>query len=260
MNTTINQTEQTTAQQLRTFIAEKRAQVAHLSKSADEAQEATFWTTDNLMDELEAIASAGLTVEFQNILDAAEITRDDDANPFEDDEFYGHELKDGNSAQSDARARIFTGREGYRLIAPCDPDAGNFACYRKAGASKQVAREMVAVQTARQIDAIKKVYEDGPDYWFISIDFKGEHQSLGAIDGEEYARGECLEEVALEVVAQLESEGYTVNGVPLKLYPSIALKEQRANCIKTNRNAQNWTGDDQTSRAIYRHKQKRAAK
>lgn len=92
--------------------------------------------------------------------------------------------------------------------------------HRENGASRQVAAEAVACHRRAVLDQLVEWYEAGWDRYGVRCLFKvlGKeyNDSLWGIDGRDYVESECAVSVALEVAAQLESDGYTVVNKPSK--------------------------------------------
>lgn len=91
---------------------------------------------------------------------------------------------------------------------------GVYAYARASGASKQVAREMEALNLRNTIDQLREWHSNGYSNYVVKIDFMDECESCGGIDDEDFARHEMVHEIAGEVVAKLEARGFKILGQP----------------------------------------------
>lgn len=89
--------------------------------------------------------------------------------------------------------------------------------YRAEGASKQVAAELVAQRRQDTLEQLLDWLENGWDYWRVSGEYKGRAtDSCGSIDCYDYAEDEVKSEVADELVAQLEADGFIITDKPVE--------------------------------------------
>lgn len=163
-------------------------------------------------------------IDFADILAACRIEDDDyHAAPWETCDGYEHEATPASRIPDEADA---SSMQGYAYHDRCrwvitvdDADVkswGNFDHYRKQGASRQVAAEMVAAVKAQTIAQLVKWYENGWNYYCVVCEFYDVFDSLGGIDDYDYAQNECREDVAMNVAHELEAAGHIVVNKPTR--------------------------------------------
>lgn len=103
-----------------------------------------------------------------------------------------------------------------------DKNLTSWQYFHARGASKQVAHELAARVLADSYAQLNKWYSDGWEWWVASIEFKRHYASCGAIDDYNYAEKEVAIDLAHEVAAELEKDGYTVVGKPKYKAPTAA--------------------------------------
>lgn len=86
--------------------------------------------------------------------------------------------------------------------------------FHAKGASKQVAHELAAMQVRSAYKQLADWYSNGWEYWYVSAELKGCHAGCGGVDDYQYATGEMTEEIAHELAADLERNGYLVTDKP----------------------------------------------
>lgn len=141
-----------------------------------------------------------------------------------------------------ARAAVWTRREGFRFIELEDDGRELFDFYRAQGAARQVAAELCAQDKRRTLDAIATIYKNdtasyGLDIWNVSLEFSGYTADLGNVEGWNYAQSETAQELALMVVGDMEATGYTITGKPNLSAQRLAYGQER---FKNNVCTQNW--------------------
>ena len=191
-------------------------------------------------------------IKFETIKAKAEITFDDHMGAtWEDCDGYEHELlhhRDFNGPED-----AFPLARGYsmgigKIVTVTDKSfcgdsfKDRYERLRKQGASKQVAREVIASQDREYIDYIVEEYNRGhPDTWWVRIEIEINDEtyenSLGGIYGEDYARGECLDDVADEVAHMMEKDGWEIVGRPDR---KASYRASRLYHMKQKLNMFNW--------------------
>lgn len=159
-------------------------------------------------------------VQFDDILDSVRIEYDDcyTEAPWKDCDGYEHNAEhvryDGDDDRRGARGYV-AGRDSVHITIDDDDvrSWGNYDYYRANGCSKQVAHELVAQVKRNTIDRLVDWYSNGWCYYVVVGEYNGYEDSLGGIDSEDYAE-ECKVDVAREVAAQMERDGYIVEGRP----------------------------------------------
>lgn len=199
-------------------------------------------------DTMIAVESAPAVVEFDDILAKTQVVYDECScgTPWDMCDGFEHTVVSPSRINGDAenmRGYCYcdANRERVVIQLPEGEDYGLYKWHRERGASKQVAREAVAAERRRTLDLLVKWYSDGWQYWGVKCDFQvlGEefHDSIWGIDDPDYAENEVKPDVAHTVAAELEKAGFTVNGCPVRVYPSRADKQAR---LRYNPQLQNW--------------------
>lgn len=92
-----------------------------------------------------------------------------------------------------------------------------FDYFRLNGASKQVARELVARQNQKYIDQIVEWRVDGYQCYVVAVSVtlagKTYDESLCGVDDEDYAKKEVTLELAYQIAHQLIDDGFTITGM-----------------------------------------------
>lgn len=200
-----------------------------------------------------AVESAPATIDFQDILDAAQVVHDDCSDaPWENCDGFEHTATRESEMAYEADAREMQGsvycdgrRERIVIELPAGEDYGIYEYLRQAGASKQVAREAVAAERRRTIARLADWYANGWQWYGVKCEFEilgvTYEDSIWGIDDEDYAERDVRNDVALEVAAQLEAAGFTVIGQPNR---GDAYKAHRLEVVKDrharNLASQNW--------------------
>lgn len=169
------------------------------------------------------ITTYDAVVDFQDILDAVEIEPDDfrDA-PWENCDGYDHELvryPDDEDYPEWQRRRGYTWLDGDRrhgLIVLKEECRDVEEIARGWGCSRQVARELAAMDRRRTANTLKDWYANGWEWWYASCEYYEAEASCGGIDSYDYADGEMREELAEEVAHILEKRGFEVVNKPIK--------------------------------------------
>jgi len=153
-------------------------------------------------------------------------------------------------------------RERVFITIPKGEDWGTYDHARARGASKGVARELSASARTRTVKQLSRWYRNGWEWFHVFGEYKGAMGACGGIDDYDYADGGMRNEIAEEIAAELEREGYTIvnrpveprkltarrmtsavsieRGVHVDIYPrSMSADEWRAEW-RRNLNSQNW--------------------
>lgn len=169
-------------------------------------------------------------IDFQILLDATEAEDDDHTEmPWESGDGWEHNLEEytsdsfGGSLDDFKKTRGYLphrGRYKYERVVVTDESfcgdtrENRFDYFRNRGASKQVAREMVAQQDREYIDQLLEWYEHYQEVYVrveVTIGGKTYEESCGGFD-EEYGHTEAKTEIASNLIYALEKDGFTVVG------------------------------------------------
>lgn len=169
-------------------------------------------------------------IDFQMLLNAVEVEDDDHTEmPWESGDGWEHAIEElesdsfGGSSDDFKKTRGYLphrGRYKYERVVVTDESycgdsrKARFEYFHRRGASKQVAREMVAKQDRAYIDQLVEWYDHYQEVYVkleIEIGGKTYEDSCGGFD-EEYGRNEARREIASNVIYALEKDGYTVVG------------------------------------------------
>jgi hypothetical protein len=124
---------------------------------------------------------------------------------------------------TESRGYARTGRNDPNVLIEIDDDdiVNRWGCDGYPGASKQVRKELIAQTKRDALDQLVKWYQEGWEYWYVGGEFKGYTAGVGHVDDYEYAET-VRHEIADEIVAQLEDDGYIVVGRPVQVKRSNA--------------------------------------
>ena len=167
-------------------------------------------------------------ISFKTLCKDPTIEPDDMMGPvWQEHDGWEHELEDDRYFEGPEDA--FPCRRGYvrdhqKVIIVTDEsfcgdsEKSRFNYFHRQGASKQVARELVAQQNQDYIDYLVKCYNEGCEWWWVRLEVEVDgntyEESCGGIDDYEYARTEMVEELAGNIAYQLEKEGYIITQQP----------------------------------------------
>lgn len=130
---------------------------------------------------------------------------------------------------------------------------------RANGASKMVATEAVAALKQSRLEAVKKAYKDYLTDYCIDIEFGPYTASVNGYSSYDYECEEGVIELAFDVAAQLEADGFIVLGKP----HMASMPVERGDAYKAV-NSQNWDGPDtareEKYKAVARHERHVARK
>lgn len=151
-----------------------------------------------------------------------------------------------------SRDRRDGGNVIIKLGKPFDDGYGTYQALRQGGASKQVAREAVALMRRQAIDQLVRWYNNGWEWYEVIGDFMGYAASCSGIDDYAYALKEVRREIANEIAAKMEDDGYTVVGKPARTtgkYPIVnwSLSDYQAH-YRSNLHRQDWASVDDSRR------------
>jgi hypothetical protein len=165
-------------------------------------------------------------VDYESILEAVQIDADDmndapwqNCDGFEHEAIRGRQLEAWKYGDADVDAMRGHGhgdRDEFLIrVDPADVKKWGIYDYMRAkGASKQVARELEAVNLRRTIDQIVKWYSEGWSYYYVNAKFRGYTAGVGGVDDYDYADGEMRGEIADEIAHDMEKDGYTIENRP----------------------------------------------
>jgi hypothetical protein len=153
-------------------------------------------------------------VDFQDIYDAIEVVDDPmmtDA-PWESQDGYEHHAA---LAREDAFA---ADKPGYCASAgkviTLEHDQSLFDWYRERGCSRQVARELVARSMKQTLAQVVEWYEHGWNWYGVTGDYLGYHDSLWGIDDTEYAENSVRDDIASQIAHAMEQDGFVIENKP----------------------------------------------
>ncbi len=190
-------------------------------------------------DTMIAVETAPAVIEFQSNVDSTEIVEDNDESmtPWEHCDGFEHEYIEPRRFDhvDDPRDMLGWGWSGDRgesfVIQLADDDYGIYDYMRAQGASKQVAREAVALERRRTLAQIVKWYSQGWQWYGVKCEFTVlddvYEASLWGIDDFDYAARDIVDEITGDVAHQLEKAGYTVTGKPEARRPWAATREHK---------------------------------
>lgn len=177
-------------------------------------------------DTMIAVETTPATIDYADILDATEVDADDSGfsdAPWENSDGFEHTATPERRMPDEADARemrgnVWTNREQVVIQLAEGEDWGIYKHARENGASRQVAAELVAASRRQTLDQLCRWYLDGWQWYGVRCEFAVLGDEYGAsvwgIDDPDYAEDSVREEIAGEVVHQLEEAGYTVTGKP----------------------------------------------
>lgn len=174
-------------------------------------------------------------VDYDDILDACEIVPDDDSReaPWESCDGYEHDFETLDN-RHDARGAIYS--EDIRIV--LNPDPATYRYFRSIGMSKQTAAEMTALQNRRTLDQLVSWHSSGWEWYGVTCEFMGHHDSLWGIDSYDYAHDGVRHDIAAEIAAKLETEGFTVTNRP---DPRKANRDAKLHRLRRNLKLDCWT-------------------
>jgi hypothetical protein len=187
-------------------------------------------------------------IEFGDILAAVEVFPDITMSgeaPWAWEDGYVHTTErvsrlDESRDTADQR-RGYCYSDGYRdyIVLTMGWDTDLYRWYRAEGASKQVAREMVAVSLCKRLDRLVEWYEHGWEWWYCGGEYNGCDDGVGIIDDYHYAHDEVRRECAENIAHQLEQTGYIVVNKP-KPDP-VDTRQQKRDRFRRNRTLFSWS-------------------
>ena len=188
------------------------------------------------------------TIRYSDIFDATEVKLDEfhDEAPWESCDGFEHATDGADDLSRSERREMrgyvphsdYLGRSDFAVtVSAKQVKAWGVAQFaRSRGASKQVAAELAAHNLGTTIDQLAAWYRSGWEWYGVTCDFHGVHDSLWGIDSEKYAE-EVRGEIAYSVAYQLRKQGCYIVGVPGRQHPTRADKLAR---LRYNLNSQNW--------------------
>ena len=207
----------------------------------------TIRTGDLLVHTTVTTAVEPVHVDFGGILAAVGVFPDVSMNgetPWDWCDGYVHtveqvsRLDEGRDTADRRRGYCYSDGHRERIVITAAWDDDLCRWYRDSGASKQVAREMVALSMRKRLDQLRNWYEHGWEWWCCNVDFKGFTDGVGGIDDFDYANDEVRRECAENIAYELDRIGYIVAGKPT-LDPADA-REQKRDRFRRNRALFSW--------------------
>lgn len=127
-----------------------------------------------------------------------------------------------------------------------------------SGCSKQVRAESIAASKRKMMGQLVNWYENGWEWYCVYSEYDGYTTAIGGVDSYEYAE-ELREEIALEIAAQMESDGYIVEDKP-KLGQPSKVDQYRDNKGYREKfyNPGNRSGCAKHGKRYYRHIQEKS--
>lgn len=188
-------------------------------------------------------------VQFDDILAAVEVSPDDSMGgetPWDWCDGYVHTVKmaslfdEGRDTVDQRRGYCYSDSFRERIVITAQWDDDLYRWYRDNGASKQVAREMVALSLRKRLAQLVKWYATDWEWWYCGGEYKGFSDGVGGIDDYDYAHDELRRECAESIAHELEQAGYIVAGRPTP-DPADA-REQKRDRFRRNQTQFSWTG------------------
>jgi hypothetical protein len=207
----------------------------------------TIRTGDVLVQTTVTTEVESVYVDFDDILAAVEVSPDDSMNgeaPWDWCDGYVHTVErvsrlDEARDKADLR-RGYCYSDGHRerIIITAQWDDDLYRWHRDNGASRQVAREMVALSMRKRLDQLVKWYTHDWEWWYCGGDYKGCADGVGGIDDYDYAHDEVRRECAENIAHQLEQAGYIVAGRPTP--NAVDTRQQKRDRFRRNRTLFSW--------------------
>jgi len=208
----------------------------------------TIRTGDVLVHTTVTTEVESVHVYFDDILAAVEVSPDDlmgGETPWDWCDGYVHTVErfsrfdEGRDTADQRRGYCYSDGHRERIIIAVQWDADLYRWYRDNGASKQVAREMVALSLRKRLAQLVKWYTHGWEWWDCGGEYKGCADGVGGIDDYRYAHNEVRRECAENIAHQLEQAGYIVAGRPT---PDPAdTRQQKRDRLRRNQTLFSWT-------------------
>jgi len=208
----------------------------------------TIRTGDLLVHTTVTTEVESVHVDFDDILAAVEVFPDITMNgetPWHWCDGYVHtveqvsRLDDGRDTADQRRGYCYSDGHRERIIITARWDDDLYRWYRDNGASKQVAREMVALSLRKRLDQLVQWYTHGWEWWCCNVDFKGFTDGVGGVDDFDYAHDEVRRECAENIAYELERIGYIVTDKPTS-DPAV-VRQQKRDRFRRNRTLFSWT-------------------
>jgi hypothetical protein len=161
------------------------------------------------------VDSHAAVIDFGDIRAVVSVEPDEFHNetPWKGCDGYKHELRAPRSdVEAESKACFY--HDGRQQIIILEFNSGLYQWLRDNGASRQSAREFVALDRQKTIEQLKEWYTEGWEWWQVSCEFRGASASVCGVDDYEYADGASADDIADEVASELVSSGYTVTGRP----------------------------------------------
>jgi len=208
-------------------------------------------------DTMIAVETAPAVIDFQAIVDATEIVEDHEETmtPWDHCDGFEHDyIKRPGSLEHVDNPRDMQGwgrtwgRGESFVITLKNDDYGIYQHMRARGATRQVAREAVALERRRTLAQIVKWYSEGWQWYVVKCEFTVlddvYEASVWGVDDFDYASRNVVDEIAGEVAYQLEKAGYTVTGKPEARRPwEATTREHKKAMLERRLLEQSWAGE-----------------
>lgn len=183
--------------------------------------------SDTLLTDRKIIMEHNQIINFADIAQSIEYDDCNNEAPWESCDGWDHSIKwlstDSNYDIKYSRGYGYSSanRQNF-LITINDSDIiDKWGLTRRNGESKQVWLERIAKIKQNALNQLVRWYEEGWTWYRAFAEYDIYSDSIGGIDCYEYAE-ECATECALEVAAQMENNGYIVEGKPEPVHYNYA--------------------------------------
>ena len=176
-------------------------------------------------------------VDFEDIAGRAAPDEWSHEAPWEDCEGWEHETRKlgywDHDGLEESRGYARTGWNDPNVLVELDDDTivDKWGHTRRDGESKQVWLERVARIKRSALDQLVKWHSDGWYVWCACADYGDYSESVGGMyddDGCSDYVEETVLEMRMEIAAQMESDGYTVENQPEPPSPYNRIDQERA--------------------------------
>lgn len=155
-------------------------------------------------------------VDFEDIRAAVSVDYDDfdRGAPWEECDGFNHETRRATSDDDRAARGYYSDNRAGFVVELLEDFREDYDYYRKNGASKQTAAEMVALHKRSTTDLIVKWRSNGWENYCAPVDFMGYTDSIGGIDDYNFADTFYREELAANVAYQMRADGFIIENEP----------------------------------------------
>ncbi len=152
-------------------------------------------------------------IAWEGVLDAVHVDIDEHyhESPWDSCDGYDHRLINLHGLEKDGFSAFI--QNGRWMGVEIARDQNLYDWYRRRGASKGVADQLVRWSMRKRTEQIVEWYRDGWKWWQVTGELHGCYAAVGGVDDYDYAE-ECRSEIAHELACELEKLGYEVSGRP----------------------------------------------